>query len=753
MKVYDYNAKPGITIKKHGDDLLSRLSELKELGYIKDERIYNLAKVACKFHDYGKANPEFQKRVNSITKIKMNREKEIFHNVLSMLFLKPEEFSSREDYLKVLFVIAYHHDYCSNVLECLEEEKELINTLLLEFKDEIESFNRVQIRKLRNEILKDNIVLSPDTIWIKGLLHKCDYSASAGYTVEYKNDFLSEALNNLLIKWKTKKSTVKWNELQEFCKKNSDSNIIAVAQTGMGKTEAGLHWIGDKKGFFILPLRTAINAMYDRVVGEILENNESNRKVSLLHSESMEYYLQKYKSNEEMDRVEYNKRGRQLSMPLTITTMDQLFDFVYKYQGYELKLVTLAYSKLVIDEIQMYSPQLLAYIFYGIDQVIKLGGKVAIVTATFPPFMQDLLSNIQGEQRFKYKEFTDNSVRHHVKAIDDKMNPEDIINQYKRNKSFGISSKILVVCNRVIDAQNMYDKMIELLIEEEKAELHILHSRYTREDRSKLEKEIMKFGKSYNDNGKLDVDYGIWISTSLVEASLDIDFDYLYTELQDLNSLFQRFGRCNRKGKKLVDEVNCFVYCKCENSGIFDEEMYEMSKKTFLECENTFLQGRTMSESEKIDMIKSTFTYKNMKDTDFMKTYWKEYDDIKELKPYSIEKNEVKLRDISTIDIIPLSVYEDKKTIIQDYIKNLHNKDCDEVKRIELIAEIKKYTVSIPSYQYYNYFKADKSNSLGTAYEIQISEYDRIPVMDCNYDIKGFSAKKFEKATVEPYFL
>ncbi len=42
---------------------------------------------------------------------------------------------------------------------------------------------------------------------------------------------------------------------------------------------------------------------------------------------------------------------------------------------------------------------------------------------------------------------------------------------------------------------------------------------------------------------------GIWINNgilntdSIVEASLDIDFDYLFTELLDLNSLFQRFWK------------------------------------------------------------------------------------------------------------------------------------------------------------------------------------------------------------------
>ena len=51
----------------------------------------------------------------------------------------------------------------------------------------------------------------------------------------------------------------------------------------------------------------------------------------------------------------------------------------------------------------------------------------------------------------------------------------------------------------------------------------------------------------------MDIQDGIWISTSLVEVSLDIDFDYLFTELLDLNSLLQRMGRLNRKGEKEIE--------------------------------------------------------------------------------------------------------------------------------------------------------------------------------------------------------
>ncbi len=88
-----------------------------------------------------------------------------------------------------------------------------------------------------------------EAILIKGFLNKCDFSASGNTEIEYKNDFLEESLEGLLNSWKIDNKEAKWNELQQFAKDNRDNNIMVVAQTGMGKTEAGLHWIGNNKGF------------------------------------------------------------------------------------------------------------------------------------------------------------------------------------------------------------------------------------------------------------------------------------------------------------------------------------------------------------------------------------------------------------------------------------------------------------------------------------------------------------------------
>lgn len=53
---------------------------------------------------------------------------------------------------------------------------------------------------------------------------------------------------------------------------------------------------------------------------------------------------------------------------------------------------------------------------------------------------------------------------------------------------------------------------------------------------------------------------GIWITTQIVEASLDIDFDVLHTEMCTADSLLQRMGRCNRKGRYFPEEANVIIY-------------------------------------------------------------------------------------------------------------------------------------------------------------------------------------------------
>ena len=120
-------AKPNKSIIEHTDDLLEVLELLFSLGYIKYE-IYELVKIACVYHDIGKINGEFQKRIKN-KKLKFNESKEIVHNILSLYFIDERKFENKENYLVICNAVMKHHDYCDEGAT-LREKSQMIENLL-----------------------------------------------------------------------------------------------------------------------------------------------------------------------------------------------------------------------------------------------------------------------------------------------------------------------------------------------------------------------------------------------------------------------------------------------------------------------------------------------------------------------------------------------------------------------------------------------------------------------------------------------
>ena len=795
-----YKAKPHKSIFEHNQDLNKQKDILIKLGYLNNEDKIRLLTYAIDYHDSGKINPKFQRRIEENIKrlngekynpkyLKFDKENEIEHNILSAFLINSQDFNSEDEYLSVLYSVVFHHRYSDAI--------STINTIIFPNIEEIleENFPK-KIMTYEEDIPLDfnfqNSSKKLENIKLLGLLMKCDHSASGGYEIEYPNDFLEEALNNLLNEFKEKDKSADWNNMQKFCKENSDKNIITIADTGMGKTEGGFLWGGNNKIFFVLPLRTAINAIYKRFDEVIIKGENKEERVGLLHSNSLEYYLNNKKElviddkdEKEMDILEYNKRGKHLSLPITICTPDQIFNFILKYKGYESKLATLSYSKIILDEMQMYDASLLAAVIFGITKIIEMGGKIAIVTATFPPIIEYFLNKylmkdnknvikdldkpeeIVEEPIFIKKKFTNNEkIRHNIVLIDDEIGIEHILWQFKKNKKENKkSNKILVICNTIKKAQEIYLKLKEE--DDLKDKINMLHSNFIREDREEKEKNILDFGKTEFDGE------GIWISTSLVEASLDIDFDYLFTELQDLNSLFQRFGRCNRKGKKSVDEANCFIYLKIEDKylkekgskyGFIDKDIYENSKKGLEnyckviskdEIENSqdyseLLKNysKKITEGDKIKLIEENLSFENLKESNFVDEFEKTYEKYQRiLNSDENSQDALKLRDIQSVTVIPYNIYEKNEENIKELVKRIENKNLGLEERQKAKTELLKKTLSIQYYQLSKYISEIlKGKADANKYKSEsINKFEKITVMEADYDKElGFRAKDFK---------
>ena len=719
MDYHNALAKPDETIEQHTDKLLECAKVLYDLGYIKSEQLYKDLLVACKKHDMGKMNSQFQIRIKR--RSKYNYEIEVPHAVLSIFFVDESECN---DYTSVLFAVLFHHYHKESPMDVFHDDRQLIEGFLSELNFQQNDYNKMR-RKLNKvkKIFQTNLndKQKQYAVLLKGFLHKCDYSASANIPCEKKNDFLLESIED----WRSGK--FQYNTLQEFCIANRNENIMVTAPTGMGKTEAGLLWCGDNKCFFVLPLKTAINAMYDRIkklANDVEAEDVYKSRVALVHSDMKSYYLKDANDKDADYDFNYEELSRQFCLPVTVCTPDQIFDFVLKYPGYEYKLAISSYSKFIIDEIQMYSPDILAAIIYAIKMIHIMGGKVAVLTATLPPFVKEELIKIFGDD-VQLADFSSEGIlRHNVKVFDDTLETDDVVEIVNETNSDTVK-KYLVVCNTVKTANRIYKELSESNID---AEINLFHANFIKKDRMKKEKEIMGASKKkLNEMTKPE----IWISTSVVEASLDIDFDILITELSDLFSLFQRFGRTNRKGKKDFSNYNCYVFTELQDraDSFIDKDIHNLSKDAIITVKGV------LTEQEKNSLIEKYLSVEKVQNTDYYKDYCKFFKNYEDEYDY-LNSSKDSLRNIDRMDAIPKCVYDENVDMINENLEKINSTYVDKDSRMNATEEILKLTVSI------SMFRCRKHDS-GISVDMK---YRRIPVIDCNYSFdSGLDFEFIEK--------
>ena len=304
--------------------------------------------------------------------------------------------------------------------------------------------------------------------------------------------------------------------------------------------------------------------------------------------------------------------------------------------------------------------------------------------------------------------------------LDEEINAEFIDKIYQKNKNL----KILVVCNTIKKANEIYEKLNDMGI----TNINLIHSRFINSDRKKKEEEIFEFASSSKS--------GIWIGTQVVEASLDIDFDILITELSDLNGLFQRMGRCYRKRKfdGTTGKYNCFVFSKkCSGTfgeySIVDKEIHKNSKETLNEIDGL------LSENHKIALIEKTYSYESLKNTKYFETIEKTIKFLENLQiEYSITSKEAqkKLRNIFNEDIVPLNIFQENKEkflkskeIINKKIGNLNEEDKKKmiIEKLKAKEIAESFKVSVPSY-----LLKDREIEF-----FQLSDYETLKIVDCKY--------------------
>lgn len=530
-----------ILAKSDGMCLEQHLHEVEQAACVFAEHMglsVNIAKKGAILHDIGKASPLFQ---NSLRKPQapgfVYR-----HEIASLFFLSLIPENERNF---VLEMIVSHHksfyndesgkgllDLDDNISSFVTHSKDWSNWSLIAL-DILKDFG-FEVHTISLKEAEDNYNYAVGycndlcnkrvygySEW-KGLLMAADHFASA------MNGSLKDTLERMFIKPKLKFYDNRKNCLYSLSMLDTSDkrkHTMVTAPTGAGKTDFLLRRCRGRV-FYTLPFQASINAMYNRLCNDL---HDTDSLITLKHSTSA--------LKIEDGNIEETVLQASVGSSIKVLTPQQMAMIVFGVKGYEAMLMDLKGCDVIFDEIHTYSGTIQSIVWRIVEILASIGCRIHIGTATMPSCLYKKLFDILGGSENVYEvKLSDSELdsynRHIVHKINDTARIDSIIDE-----EIGKQSKILIVCNQVKRAQMLYERLKEKY---GTVPMMLIHSKYKRKDRQKLEKELIECFNKKNETC-------IVVSTQVVEVSLDISFDAMITECAPLDALIQRFGRINRK--------------------------------------------------------------------------------------------------------------------------------------------------------------------------------------------------------------
>jgi len=587
----------------------------------------------------------------------------------------------------------------------------------------------IDLRQKEKELLRFFILLS-------GLLRRCDYAASGYINVEPSDVQLKMFYKQLILRmdeiaknlWRVKDGVEGlWQyKLLRIMKKTLDSidKVVLIAPTGSGKTEFALLWIMEvgKKLAYTLPLRVALNDIYTRLTKYSPDAN----LVGLLHSTAFIEYLREARDKRELRVDEKILAARLLSNIINLSTPDQILLTSLNYYGSDKIMATYPFMGLVIDEVQTYNCEMAAIIYKTLQVAKEMGASILILTATYPPYFEEFFKKL-GIKKIDITEYPE--VRERVKNYKIKRHKikveEFSLFKYDAEKGLQIDEdaykkvleqirewissgkkRIFIVVNNVSKAIELFKNLRGEKFINEECQVYLLHSRIIEREKSRRIQEIKE---KITENEPI-----ILVATQVVEASIDLDFDAIITELSTIDSQIQRWGRVYRSREQDYndEQPNIIVLQSLDmgSTAIYDKDVLIATFEVLKRYNNEILDY----EAEK-GLIREVFEYK-MNGKPLRSKYVEEIQRIyNELQYFTVEKKSHAQRifrqiagEIIVIPELMLSSSDPLEKKLGEILCNLKNlslkdiyKELEEtVKRINLNEANLKWIILRILYEY-----------------------------------------------------
>lgn len=445
--------------------------------------------------------------------------------------------------------------------------------------------NEIKIPEIRTVPFDDQIEPNPDfslSVFIR-MLYSCLVDADFQDTETFmlngqvpresgeNVDVLLEKLEDYVADWMLNKDMETVNgrrtEILRHCFEcgQMERGIFQLTvPTGGGKTIASLAFA----------LQHAVKNQMNRVIYVIPYTSiiEQNAKIfrEILGGQNVleNHYNVDYASSDELKSMQLATEN--WNKPVVVTTNVQFFESLFANKSSKCrKLHNITNSVVVFDEVQMLSLDYLKPCVAMLEELVSnFRSSIVLCTATQPALgflfqkklpIMELCPRVQEQFRF-FERVTFQNM--------------GIVSESVLIRKLECEKQALCIVNTKKRAQKLYQNM------KGEGVFHLSTTMYPQHRRRVLEKIKELLG-----NGERC----ILISTSLVEAGVDLDFVAVYRQLAGMDSMVQAAGRCNREGRRDAKESFAYIFQFEEKENVPGQQLsIDVSKMLLKEREDIF---------------------------------------------------------------------------------------------------------------------------------------------------------------------
>lgn len=555
------------------------------------------------FHDIGKADPLFQQKLTTnpdthvdhsyagarytFTNIMQVRGYDVFTDTIAYVIAahhgmfdiyEPEVIYSNKLFARMNLKEGYDYATVENFAKELESElpqygyrnlKHLIEkayqnyqeaTNKLHPKDETEqkfyqgAFVRLYLGFLKNADILDTInayrqEVQPRTLAEKNVLNHHYLSAIETKYSQFANP--TTALNQT--------RTLLANTIKNRGALDTTGIYRLDLPTGAGKTNLSMRY-----AFHQMVYQNKSRFLYVAPFLSILEQNAAEIRRTVGDSGVTEHHSNAIIDDSILGRYCTDSWDDQI----ILTTMVQFFQTLFKTRsGNVRRFANLTNSIIVLDEVQSL-PISVTHNFNLIANFMAyvMNTTLVLCTATQPPYDDPHVSHklIYGGHNWEHPDLvtmTDSERKSFERTSITKFKHDDSYANLNEiaNAIVSKAGSVLAIVNTKKTVANLYD----LISQKTTRKLFYLSTNMCAQHRLDLLKEIKE---CLAQNKPI-----ICISTQLIEAGVDVDFEYVFRSYAGLDSLVQANGRCNREGHRTRGHMTIF------NLGSADENISHLA--------------------------------------------------------------------------------------------------------------------------------------------------------------------------------